>query len=365
MNLLKPFIFYASIDTSISRLYPELMVQSSKCLRHAGVVFLLLLLLSCYQQQSFASIVTTGPSNIPLPQSPFTVISIVDITGMLACLIKIHSILKSTKSHADFEFKFLVLNATTNAEGASLQLEQWNEFFQTAFPHITSFESKLWSTPTTMPKLRQRSFEKDYIFCRFYLADIFPTVQRYVYLDNDLVVTADLVELFQTPLVVSAFVPTSGSGGLFTPAVTATTDVTTTRSFHQSQRNSLAHQEQKKAEKKRLTRIIEESNKKPPPEALDSEGGAGMLYRPCIGFVYERHTDYNRYIEDNFNRSHPLVQETERLILSSLFMNGGVALVNASCWRERKMRHAAEALMEQNTAVPGVEIYGTGAGKQW
>jgi len=296
--------------------------------------------------------------SVELATPTYTIISIVDITGLLSCLIKVHSVLKSTKSSTQFGFKFLVLD-TANSKGETLQLEKWNEIFQYAFPDV-QFESKLWRTPATMPKLRQKDFEKDYIFSRFYLADIFPAVDQYVYLDNDLVVTADLVELFQTPLAVSAFMATSGAPtkpGLLA-ALPADSTSTHPRSNRPGGTNAVLNQRDQfktqayMEEKKRMAQIKEDLKRKPPP-------GGG--FKPCVGFVYERHTDYNRYLEDNFNRSHPKVVETQGLMLSSLFLNGGVALVNASCWRQRKMRQQAEALMVLNTE-PGNQMYGTGAG---
>jgi lipopolysaccharide biosynthesis glycosyltransferase len=292
--------------------------------------------------------------SVPATPKSYAVVSIVDITGVLSCLIKVHSVLKSSQSESRFVFKFLVLN-TTDAEGNILQLEQWNSIFAYTFPSV-SFESKLWSTPSTMPKLRQKSFEKDYIFSRFYLPEIFADVDLYVYLDNDLVVTADLVELFETPLTVDVFMPTSGPARPAEPVPAAA--ATSSRLGGAAGALQNQHKFQKlmaqKEEKKRAAKIAEDLKRKPPP----SDG-----FRPCIGFVYERHTDYNRYIEDNFNKTHPLVVETKSLVLSSLFMNGGVALVNASCWRERGMRRQAEELMSLNT-IPGEEIYGTGAGDQ-
>lgn len=47
--------------------------------------------------------------------------------------------------------------------------------------------------------VRKEKFEQDHIYARFYLPDIFP-IERFIYLDNDVFVTADLAELSDTPL---------------------------------------------------------------------------------------------------------------------------------------------------------------------
>ena len=60
---------------------------------------------------------------------------------------------------------------------------------------------KLWEEvkPANFPNLTQRHFDRDHIYARFYLPQLFP-VGKLIYLDNDIVVNADLMELFHNPL---------------------------------------------------------------------------------------------------------------------------------------------------------------------
>ena len=262
-----------------------------------------------------------------------SIISIVDYSSTLSTVVKLHSIIKSTKSPSRLHFKFLLVN-----EKRSIHLEDWNTVISTSFPDV-KFESKLWTNPITFPKLKDSRFEKTHIYARFYLPHIFPNVSKYIYLDNDLIVTGDICELFDLPLVVSTFrhmnerpvnphaqgisrqemLNNVGSGGIRgrRPPVSASQE----------------------AQDDRVIELSHEMIRKPPPPAT---------FRPVVGFVYERHTDYNKYLQYHFNSTHPLVLRARQKVLSSLFLNGGVALVDAGLWRQRNITAQVEERVRLN-----------------
>jgi len=79
--------------------------------------------------------------------------------------------------------------------------------------------------------------------------------------------------------------------------------------------------------------------RKPPPPPS---------FKPAVGFVYERHKYYNQYIYDHFNSTHEIMQKLRKEMLSSLFLNAGVAVVDCDLWRERGMTEQAEKLIALN-----------------
>lgn len=280
------------------------------------------------------------------------VVSIVDSTSVLSCFIKIYSILKSSSSKKNFIFKFLLLDGESSLQVNgqkveymvnSISVDKWDLLFEHYFPGV-SFETKVWSRPKTLPKLRGTSFEQEYIYARFYLPHIFDDVPKYIYLDNDMVVTGDLKELWDTPLKVSPFVNTNNLV---------------------EQRPIVVDKHSKSKQANRLQRITgmqpmlmnhrhvgdlgtddsrerlqsAEMLRKPPPH---------RNFKPAVGFVYERHKYYNQYIYDHFNSSHPLMKKLKGEMLSSLFLNAGVAVVDCVLWRERNMTQEAERIISMN-----------------
>lgn len=303
------------------------------------------------------------------------VVSIVDSSSVLSCFVKVFSILKSTRNAAQFHFKFLVLEeneAELTMPAAEPQQQpppggatqpdvqrrvrintaQWTKLFTACFPGA-SFQAVSWQPPPSMPRLRGSSFEQEYIFSRIYLPLIFNDTQRYVYLDNDMVVTADVQELYATPLVVGPFkntnnqfppatrnipgapVPTGGAAAVGAGVRTPRSGRHSTGSTPQRAPKRIVSE----SERRREAALREQTFRKPPPPAS---------FRPAVGFVYERHDYYNSYLASHFNLSHPLVRATQDAMVTSLFLNGGVALVDAALWRSRGMTAQAEELMRMN-----------------
>ena len=67
-------------------------------------------------------------------------------------------------------------------------------------------ESKLWSSSPFLQKVLQHDhkFSKEHIFARFYLPKIFPDAdtRRMLYLDNDMIVTTDVIDFLSTKMIV-------------------------------------------------------------------------------------------------------------------------------------------------------------------
>lgn len=183
-------------------------------------------------------------------------------------------------------------------------------------------ETKQWSPPASMPKLRHRAFEKDFIYARFYLPEVFPRVNRFVYLDNDIIVNADISELHSEPLTTKSFpIPVP---------IQAPSDVV----LHASRwKNRLMDN--------RYEQIHSRIRHQPQP--VDTGGTA------AVGFVYENHTMYMGYLQGHLNLSHPLVRHTVRQHGgTSVFFNAGVFVVDAELWRRQNLTRRAEAIMRMN-----------------
>lgn len=146
---------------------------------------------------------------VPLAHAIVNLVSILDHTGIESCLLKLFSLLKSSQSPQQFRFLFLITNSTIAPD--------WDAIMTATFPQIP-IDIKLWDNyrPVTFPALKGRKFEQEYIFARFYLAEIF-NVDKFLYIDNDVVITADLTELMAISMTGNACsnIPECASGKLF------------------------------------------------------------------------------------------------------------------------------------------------------
>jgi lipopolysaccharide biosynthesis glycosyltransferase len=133
-------------------------------------------------------------------------VSIIDTGSALACMLKLHSIIEASSSRSFLSFKFLVIDNGDYSNNRSLDynhthVANWNRVISRAFPDVQHYETKLWSRPPTLAPLTGNFFEKDVIYARFYLPDIFPECNRLFYLDNDIIVTDDLYNMANIPLI--------------------------------------------------------------------------------------------------------------------------------------------------------------------
>jgi lipopolysaccharide biosynthesis glycosyltransferase len=154
--------------------------------------------------------------------SRLSVVSVVDPNSMHVCLIKLHSIIESTGSLSNS------IHSIENLRNSSHKLNRKRILSVFQIPPIQSINCNLGAAGTELFRgktsclwlplpLSQRSslrpaslfnkvlrgdhkFSSALIFARFYLPHIFNETRRMVYLDNDLVVTADITKLLYTPM---------------------------------------------------------------------------------------------------------------------------------------------------------------------
>mmetsp|Transcript_23207 Transcript_23207/g.52033 ORF Transcript_23207/g.52033 Transcript_23207/m.52033 type:complete len:296 (+) Transcript_23207:157-1044(+) len=127
------------------------------------------------------------------------IVSIVDALSAPLCLLKIHSLLESSSS--DLSFNFLLMDPSI--------ADSWDSAFKATFPSA-QYRNRLWSRPPSLVQSSNHTFDRDLIYARFYLPDIFPELQRFIYIDNDAIVTADLGHLYSMRLTPTT--PTSLPG---------------------------------------------------------------------------------------------------------------------------------------------------------
>lgn len=132
------------------------------------------------------------------------ILSVVEKSSIDMCLIKIQSIVISTKEPERITFGFL---AMSRSDAQILQSRIFD-----CVPNIT-YEIKIYSEikdslvdrlEPVLKQLSSRGFEKPVIYARVILPDIFYDMQRFLYLDNDIVGNIDVVDIYDTPLVLGS-----------------------------------------------------------------------------------------------------------------------------------------------------------------
>lgn len=238
--------------------------------------------------------------------SQIEIVSIIDHFSVPACLLKIHSIIESAEDKLSLSFKFLLMPSQ------NLPLQNWTTSFSACFPNV-KFESQVWVRPPRLLNLSGNNFEKDVIFARFYLVDIFPTLDKFIYLDNDVVVTADLYHLFAQKLIRTDTIP-------------GTVDEKPNATPVENPRHIGRHYQH-------------------PPKVPKVIGPPAT-----VGFVYETHPGYKDYLNAHFNLSHPFVRKAVERGGPDAFLNGGVFVVDAVRWRQKKFTQMVEILLLENQA---------------
>ena len=80
-----------------------------------------------------------------------------------------------------------------------------------------------------------------------------------------------------------------------------------------------------------------------PPAKLVNRGPSAS-----VAFVYETHPVYRDYINAHFNLSNPFVRSIVEMRGRDAFLNGGVFVVDAVRWRQKKLTQLAEEGMKRN-----------------
>jgi lipopolysaccharide biosynthesis glycosyltransferase len=258
-----------------------------------NVYFLLLLTLSHFFLSSYS----------------IEVINIIDKSSIISCFIKVFSIVQSCKRRDFLSFRFLVLDDTN--------MSKLENIYKGCFPEIR-VQFKKWKRPLSLPILSEKGFDSEYIYSRIYLSDIFHDVNRYIYLDNDIVVNMDISDLYKTPLIRSSHPLTTRYKKPYGKKLIVD--------------RSAAGILRKNRPNGRQTSIMERV--KSPPVA--------------IGFVFDSNEKLNGYVTNGFNQSNPMFIKAMSHIERAKFFNGGVALVDAKMWRRNNMTSQAEGIIRQN-----------------
>jgi lipopolysaccharide biosynthesis glycosyltransferase len=331
--------------------------------------------ISCFAQRS-----------APKYAYPFVnIVSLLDENSIHSTLVKVHSIVKSSKLPNQLRFYFLFFEKAKKDSSPTRELiSGFESLFNELYPSIF-IETKIWeSSPFLQKYLRNDKFETEIIFSRFYLPRIYASLEKFIYLDNDLVVNCDMRDLMNYPL-------TSRHPNLL----------------------SVKEKDQEQRQSVNPSRVIPlERNRLPVPRDPRSSrkgrnGGRQlalndnqlMQNRPlgfysnpaAFGMVFESHSFYFSYLTSHFNQSHPLYQRAEANILQlyppptqanpstgngkirvqgqqklhpsrySFFLNGGVVVFDCARWNQHNLTGRAEELIARNAVE---SIYSTSIGDQ-
>lgn len=246
------------------------------------------------------------------------IVSIVDESSASACLAKVHSIVESSRSDVKSRlyFHFLLMG--------QLSEEQWLHAVRCL--NINA-EAKRWRglPEHLIGALSGLQFNTEIIMARLYFLEYFPGMHenvesKYLYLDNDIVVTCDLSDLFDSELLINSAVG----------ATTMQTHATTTASVSAHH----AHTGNK------LQDLVK--------AAISSPKGVAKAPPAAVAFVYDEHPMNRVYVQTHFNHSHPRVKAFIHGVNHELFLNGGVALVSTEQWQRQHVTHRAEILLQEN-----------------
>lgn len=232
------------------------------------------------------------------------IISIIDKDSATAALVRTYSIIKSCPQSSSLKFYFLVMDPD------KFDFDLWHKITTSCFRNAF-FEMKNWTIPDGFPSIKNRNFDKAVIYARFYLPNLFP-VSKYIYLDNDLIANGNIHDLFSSSLTISKREMDASR-----PNTNTYIGRSTSKMYNKRQR---------------YKSFVRES---PPTKVM-------------VGFIFDNHPQYRVYWNSNFKIKNPLVQKSAGFRGLEVFLNGGVALVDAMKWRQERMTEKAEALMIRN-----------------
>jgi hypothetical protein len=298
-------------------------------------------------------------------------------------------------------FYFLLFeNAGSRRNSSSLQAKDFDKVFPLVFPTIF-YEIKQWKdfSFSLSNYLKKEKFETEIIFARFYLPKIYSILDKFIYLDNDLIVTCDLRELMNDPMTSRqpellsanrqkkyAVDPVGRGRPPSTSSVFSKDDLGSPKSSRKRNSGSNSYNQQNNRFSGRLL-----SRTKPRLERPASSS----LSPAAFAMVFEMHSFYSSYLSAHFNQTHPLYLQTQTniqelypiSILSStnsgssssssssssrqdkpvpasryaFFLNGGVILYDTPQWNRLQLTEKAEEIIRRNAVE---QIYSTSIGDQ-
>lgn len=127
-------------------------------------------------------------------EKKLTLVSILNKQSRETTLLKLHSIVQSSNI-SSIHFGFIIF------ESENFTLADWNEYLDSCFDGISHISIVWNSNPFLKRTLRHKRFETELIYARFYLPILFPATERLLYMDNDIIVNADMSELASVPML--------------------------------------------------------------------------------------------------------------------------------------------------------------------
>lgn len=209
--------------------------------------------------------------------------------------------------------KFLVF------ESSEFTVSFWESAVANIFPGIPS-QSKPWYKPITFPSLSEKGFAKEEVFARFYFPTIFPESKRFIFLDNDIIVTEDMYNLYHHRLHLSNIIP-----GTF--EISAPPPVVNPRS---------------------ISRTVQRPTGGSPLKKIMNSNSNSHHDPATVGFVFEHHPGYKEYLHRHFSMENSEVKTAIESHGSDVFLNAGVFVVDALRWAKKGITRRMEELMERN-----------------
>lgn len=302
-------------------------------------------------------------------QAKYPIVSLLDSSSVHSTLLKVYSIIENTKQPKLLSFHFLLFTPEVNPDlidDRRISIRSFERLFAALFPSV-SYEVKHWKPSFFLLKhLRDEDFEKEIIFARFYLPEVFSALPRFLYLDNDVVLNMDVIEVFQRPQRLPDLshlaIPQSNRKGsvegiqtLTTPEHTNTqmqtqtkTDVDTEydktegrtslernkskakigKSGKQRYRNNDVYDARRQLavpqyrpnslDKQRYGEIdVAGENRGRKRQPQGSVTSASSSFKPAVSMVFELHPFYLNYLRDHFTQTHPLYQTAYENVLKA------------------------------------------------
>jgi hypothetical protein len=223
--------------------------------------------LSCSFQTAYGSL-SASRQSVDLVH----VVLIVDKRTVKAAFTVIHSVSLASADPSRLRFHALVL--PSEGFDAKLVLKTAPQCMQGS----SNLEVKEWFAPSAFPKdiISGKVFDTEHIYARFFLPEFFPEIDRYVYIDNDVVVNGDIADLYSTQIDEKLSI----------------------------KRRKTAEEQLAQERLQSPRRSIDKRQKE-----QDASSNLPPLERAAVGFVIERANFYRSYISWHFNFEHPAVKK--------------------------------------------------------
>lgn len=261
---------------------------------------------------------------------------IIDHSSTLSASILVHSIIwKGATLNTDYNFYVIALEQGRNGTLAGM----W-EGYMSCYRKRTGLYFRTIVFEGLNPALKGVCEGEIHICARFYLPVLLEqySVLRYVYLDNDAILTTDISQLWETDMI---------------PLVDWEEKPHVAKEAQRrSDRSSRLRDKKRKGEFDPNTlkpKIMARFNHPYTRARPSSRQLAATPEEPIVSFVWENHPQYQVYIQSHFNWTNPIVKKRLMFRSDTLFFNAGVAVVQAEKWRKANITGWFERLLLSNT----------------